>query len=264
MLPGCRHSVASGCAHVPVISSRTEITEAPSFAASLAKTVDFPISGSPSRTTNGIARKSLTRSIERSSFPSPSVTLTRRSISASAEFGMFETHDSGHFPRSYHSCASIRRNERGLHHNVLKSSGTSPNLLITLASPKSLGLRDDPSSARPHDRAGWWDCVAPHGGGCSTDCLASRRVSIGVRDDQAATDSALDIHQHRFRASYPSIGGCGGVKCSAVFSAANDPDLTFCDTAALRLGAPRETNAALTRPASFLQTAPSVRMTTSD
>src|SRR5216683_2944300 len=33
--------------------------------------------------------------------------------------------------------ASIRRNERGLHHNVLKSSGTSPNLPITLASLKS-------------------------------------------------------------------------------------------------------------------------------
>ena len=69
-----RTSVAFGCAFVPVMSSRTEITGAPSCAASRARTVDFPMPGSPSKTTNGNARKPLTRSILRSSFSLPSIT----------------------------------------------------------------------------------------------------------------------------------------------------------------------------------------------
>jgi hypothetical protein len=61
--------------------------------------VDFPIPGSLSRTTNGIARKSLTRSIERSPFPSPSMTLTRRSISAETKAMSGRTIEMGWYRR---------------------------------------------------------------------------------------------------------------------------------------------------------------------
>ena len=63
-----RNNVASCCAFVPVINSRTEITEAPSLAASLAKTVDFPIPGSPSsvgQRTASRANRSRARSCDR-------------------------------------------------------------------------------------------------------------------------------------------------------------------------------------------------------
>ncbi|MGY4501693.1 hypothetical protein ACVWYH_005650 [Bradyrhizobium sp. GM24.11] len=76
-----RYSVVPDATSVPVISSRTVTTGVFSRAASASSTVDFPMPGSPSSTTNGWSRRSLTRAIPRFSRSCPSRIRIRRSIS---------------------------------------------------------------------------------------------------------------------------------------------------------------------------------------